>query len=247
MSPFHAEGIRTEPPVSVPMAHGARRAATLTPDPELLPPGGPVDGEIPRVPWSSHVLIGPPGAHRELDRPRLADDDDSGRHEPARERRGHRRDARFPDLRAACGDPPFEVDDVLERDRYAVEPPCCLPGAPGEIGLPGRGPRLVRVHGDEGVEPRLEPLDSREQRLHELFRGQLTRRQLFSGGVCGQKFTSVHCLSPSVDVPRRNGRSAWRTSISCPLAARTWRLKKRFTSPIDRSSSGPAVRPIRDL
>ena len=39
VSPFHADGIRTEPPVSDPMAHGARRAATETPEPELLPPG----------------------------------------------------------------------------------------------------------------------------------------------------------------------------------------------------------------
>ena len=39
VSPFQADGIRTEPPVSVPMAHGARRAPTATPEPELLPPG----------------------------------------------------------------------------------------------------------------------------------------------------------------------------------------------------------------
>ena len=39
VSPFQEEGIRTEPPVSVPMAQGASRAATATPEPELLPPG----------------------------------------------------------------------------------------------------------------------------------------------------------------------------------------------------------------
>jgi hypothetical protein len=37
--PFHAAGMRTEPPVSVPIAQGAIRAATATPEPEDEPPG----------------------------------------------------------------------------------------------------------------------------------------------------------------------------------------------------------------
>ena len=37
--PFQAAGIRTEPPVSVPMATGARPAATATPEPLDEPPG----------------------------------------------------------------------------------------------------------------------------------------------------------------------------------------------------------------
>ncbi len=37
--PHHAAGRRTEPPVSVPMAQGASRAATATPEPLLEPPG----------------------------------------------------------------------------------------------------------------------------------------------------------------------------------------------------------------
>ena len=37
--PFQAAGTRTDPPVSVPIAHGARRAATATPEPEDEPPG----------------------------------------------------------------------------------------------------------------------------------------------------------------------------------------------------------------
>src|SRR5258706_13873631 len=37
--PHHDAGSRTEPPVSVPIAHGARPAATATPEPLLDPPG----------------------------------------------------------------------------------------------------------------------------------------------------------------------------------------------------------------
>ena len=37
--PFQAAGMRTEPPVSVPMATGARPAATATPEPLDEPPG----------------------------------------------------------------------------------------------------------------------------------------------------------------------------------------------------------------
>src|SRR5438045_3451752 len=39
VSPQKEAGIRTEPPVSVPIAHGAIRAATATPEPLLDPPG----------------------------------------------------------------------------------------------------------------------------------------------------------------------------------------------------------------
>src|SRR3989442_14847751 len=38
--PFHAAGILTEPPVSVPIATGASPAATATPEPLDEPPGG---------------------------------------------------------------------------------------------------------------------------------------------------------------------------------------------------------------
>ncbi len=39
VSPQNEAGSRTEPPVSVPMPHGAIRAATATPVPLLDPPG----------------------------------------------------------------------------------------------------------------------------------------------------------------------------------------------------------------
>lgn len=39
VTPQSAEGVRTDPPVSVPTAHGTSRAATATPEPLLEPPG----------------------------------------------------------------------------------------------------------------------------------------------------------------------------------------------------------------
>ena len=38
-SPQCADGMRTEPPPSLPMANGVTPAATEAPDPALLPPG----------------------------------------------------------------------------------------------------------------------------------------------------------------------------------------------------------------
>src|SRR5437773_8930557 len=39
LRPHHDAGSRTEPPVSVPIAQGAKPAATATPEPLLEPPG----------------------------------------------------------------------------------------------------------------------------------------------------------------------------------------------------------------
>jgi hypothetical protein len=46
VTPFHAAGMRTDPPVSVPIAQGATRAATATPEPAVR---AVVIGELHRV------------------------------------------------------------------------------------------------------------------------------------------------------------------------------------------------------
>src|SRR6185437_13362420 len=51
--PHHAAGSRTEPPVSVPIAHGAIPLATATPEPLLDPPGV-------RATWRSQGFHGVP-------------------------------------------------------------------------------------------------------------------------------------------------------------------------------------------
>jgi hypothetical protein len=50
----------------------------------------------------------------------LAKHDHSRRHHPVNERRRHGRHAIGPHLRSAGGDSTFDVDDVFDRDGYAV-------------------------------------------------------------------------------------------------------------------------------
>src|SRR5215470_8430724 len=52
-TPHHAAGSRTDPPVSVPMATGARPAPTATPEPLDEPPGV-------RWTFASHGFLGVP-------------------------------------------------------------------------------------------------------------------------------------------------------------------------------------------
>ena len=51
VSPHSADGMRIEPPVSVPSARGAKPAATAAPEPALEPPG---------IRSSFHGLLGMP-------------------------------------------------------------------------------------------------------------------------------------------------------------------------------------------
>ena len=67
-SPLKAEGMRTEPPVSLPMPAGARRAATATPVPLEEPPGvrwvlrshgfqgAPISGLVPQPPKANSTM-----------------------------------------------------------------------------------------------------------------------------------------------------------------------------------------------
>src|SRR5690606_23305523 len=66
--PLREEGVRTEPPVSVPIAHGARPAATATPEPLDEPPGircsvmsqgfqgVPINGLVPQPPNANSTI-----------------------------------------------------------------------------------------------------------------------------------------------------------------------------------------------
>ena len=162
VSPFHADGSRTEPPVSVPMAQGTQRAATLTPDPELLPPGArwtarshgfhgvPMCVFVPHEPIANSTVrvlpmtMRPASMSRRASVAVIGETRDSQTFEPP------------------VVNPAFDVDDVLERDGHAVEPARRIARPPGGIGLPGRGPRVVRVHIDERAEPGLKPLEPGE-------------------------------------------------------------------------------------
>src|SRR5690606_30953835 len=66
--PLREEGVRTEPPVSVPIAQGARPAATATPEPLDEPPGircsvmsqgfqgVPINGLVPQPPNANSTI-----------------------------------------------------------------------------------------------------------------------------------------------------------------------------------------------
>ena len=71
-SPLKAEGMRTEPPVSLPMPAGASRAATATPVPLDEPPGvrwvlrsqgfhgAPISGLVPQPPKANSTMCSLP-------------------------------------------------------------------------------------------------------------------------------------------------------------------------------------------
>ena len=67
VTPFHAAGMRTDPPVSVPIAQGAIRAATATPEPEDEPPGVRCVLSSQGFQGVPKMLIGTPAAVGELD------------------------------------------------------------------------------------------------------------------------------------------------------------------------------------
>ena len=78
--PQSAEGMRSDPAVSVPVAAGVVREASAAPLPPLEPPGP--RGEVPGV----ADLVGP-AARRELVRVQVAEQDHAGREQPRRDDR----------------------------------------------------------------------------------------------------------------------------------------------------------------
>ena len=178
LRPHHDDGSRTEPPVSVPIAHGAMPEATATPEPLLDPPGVRCASEIPRVPRRAEMLVGAPAAHREFDRVGLAEHDHALREKAARQGRGGRRAAVAPHHRAAGRDAALDVDQVFERDRHAVQRSDRMAGADRLVGGLGGEPRVVGIDVDKGVQLRIVRGDAGEQRLDDIDRRQAPRRDL---------------------------------------------------------------------
>ena len=82
--PLKAQGMRTEPPVSLPMPAGASRAATATPVPLDEPPGVRWVCEVPGIPRRAHQRVGAPAAEGELDHVQLAERHHAGGGQRAR-------------------------------------------------------------------------------------------------------------------------------------------------------------------
>ena len=165
--PVKCAGIRIEPPPSVPRASGAKRAASATAEPPDEPPGViagfhglrvmPVSGEsvTPFQPNSGVVVLPirtapaslQPGHRRRIDLPRAVGDDSA---------------------RAAPGRPAARQEDVLDRNRHAVERRERRAGRPPGLGGRGLAERRFRVDKAEGVDAGVEPGDAVEKRRGDL-------------------------------------------------------------------------------
>jgi len=118
------------------------------------------------------VRVGAEAAHREFDAVRLAEHDHAGADQLARERGGMRRDALLPHFRAARRHTALQVDDVLQRDRDAVERADAVPGGNRLIGCLRRTQCFLRVDGDECVQLFSMACDAGEENLGQLRRGE---------------------------------------------------------------------------
>ena len=117
VTPHSAAGWRIEPPVSVPVAAGTRRAATAAAEPPEEPPGH--ERRVPGIAHRAVVarLVG--RAHRELVHVGLAEHDGAGGLEPRDHGGVVGRDEVVEHPRAAGGAHARGAEDVLVRDRHA--------------------------------------------------------------------------------------------------------------------------------
>ena len=159
--PQQAAGRRMEPPPSVPSASGPWPVATAAAAPPDEPPA--VRDEIPRVPRDAEQRAVGQGLVAELRRRRLADEDGAGLAQPADGHRVLGRHLVGEDQRAHRRPDALGEQQILDRERHAVEraeqvPPAITAASARRAAVA----RLVRGHGDERVHRRLERLDPRE-------------------------------------------------------------------------------------
>ena len=152
--PQAAAGMRIDPPVSVPIVASAMPAATLAADPPLDPPGDR-DG-IVRIARRTERRVFVRRAERELVKIGLADEHRAGLRADAAIA-GASRSATWPSRTrdAAVVGSAADVEQILDRDRHAVQRAAIVPGGELAIGLARLPPRLVRHHEDERVQPAL--------------------------------------------------------------------------------------------
>ena len=148
--PQNDAGIRMEPPPSVPTASGPSPAATAAPAPPLDPPG--VSSRfhgfrvIPKSGLSVDALVA------ELRRGGLAEDDAARALQPLDDDGVLLRDMVGKEARAAGGQHPPRPDQVLHRERHAVQRTELLAGHHRHLGGHGGVARLVGGDGAEAVE-----------------------------------------------------------------------------------------------
>ncbi len=173
--PQAAAGMRIEPPVSVPMVASAMPAATLAADPPLDPPGDRVGiVRVARRP-ERRVLVGRP--ERELVQVGLADEHRAGLAQVGDRRRIAFGDVAVAHARRRGRRHAADVEQVLDRDRHAVQRTAVVAGGQLLIGLARLPQRLVGHHEDERVQPRVVGLDAAQASFGDAHRGELPRPQ----------------------------------------------------------------------
>jgi hypothetical protein len=177
--------MRTDPPVSDPIAAGASPAATATPDPLDEPPGNPMHGEIPRIPRRAQLRVDAPSAERELDHLRLAEDHHAGGKQP-RDRGGGLGAAPVaPQRRSDPRQAAVHLQQVLQRDRQPVERPERHAARAPRVGRARQVARQLGLDRHERIEPAVGALDAREIALREFERTRLAPCE--QGGQFGQR------------------------------------------------------------
>ena len=169
-----AAGWRIDPPVSVPLAAGARRAATAAAEPPEEPPG--TRAGIPGVADRAEETRLVRRAHRELVHVGLAEQHRARRPPPLDHGRVVWRDEVAEHARPAGREDAVGAEDVLVRDRHAGQRPA-LAARKARIGLARIRERALGGDGHEGVQTRAEPLDTREQVTRDLDARKAARRE----------------------------------------------------------------------
>ena len=172
--PQNAEGIRIDPPVSLPSASGTSSAASATAEPPLEPPE--IRAGVPGVAGGAHRVVDradPPG---ELVRLGLPDHDRALRARAPHRLGVARRDVVGEHRRAVRRPQPGGVVEILDPERDAVERGRAARRA-GSAPVERRrlGARALETERREGAEQRVQRLDARGERLDRLERGERAR------------------------------------------------------------------------
>jgi hypothetical protein len=129
------------------------------------------------------VLVGPPAAEGELYGVRLADDDHAGSDQLSCQRRRAGGAAFAPNRATAGGHAPFELNQILERDRNAVQGADGVARSDGLVGRFGGGPCLRGKHVDKGVQLSIQPIDALKAGIDNIDGRNAARLQLCGKGV----------------------------------------------------------------
>ena len=163
--PHRPAGQRIEPPVSLPTASGAIRAATQAAEPPLEPPGMRARSQGLCVGEEGRVLVRP--AHGELVHVGPADQHGVGRLQPGDDRGVVGRAEVFQHPRGAGGRLALRAEHVLDGHRQPGQAAQRLARLAAAVDLLGLGQGRGRIDPQERPHRAVVPLDAVQERLGE--------------------------------------------------------------------------------